>query len=1537
VAIFNRASEGTGNAFWQTQDDMAAAANAMLATDPAQDYFGDSLDSDQAFIEHIYLNTLNKTADDDAEGIAFWVGQLEDGASRGEVVADLVQAIESYGPDGENYDPEDAATVAAYNQFTNRVEVSNYMAENVDNPPANYAQSTAFDEDLVVTDDPATVTSAQEAVDVLAEAEDDDDPGVEGETFTLTADTDRGEDFTGTADNDFFDAPITQNPWAGGVSNSLSSADRLDGAAGTDTLHAELVPEYFGVTGDNQIDIQPHTTSIENVTFEAREINFDNVGNDNPNDTITVDAKWMTDINKIGSKFSDGNLIIENLTTLTSADALRNTDSITITMDHTDNVNTDGDASDLTVYFDEDYLLSDQSVQSQAIYYLLDQDADLENTDVDEDGVVDLLANINTNGLRFTVDGGPEQVIEFDQALLEDGSILNHDDFVAALQDSLDALIAAGDVPADTTLTVDNTMTRTTFLDDGSVSSPIPAIVLESQSTTGLESVGFLWVEELSGEFNVYGRLADEEGTEDNPVAINVELHKVGRDNEGGDLEIGGKHDEGIPDFYVDVLGDEDKPSNLGTITTNAGFLENVYISTHADYVDGETWASLTIRDGFTGQASVDLVDADDFLGDLTLGSDTAVNDLVVLTAQGGGDVWFDGDVDASGNAYSYTTGGGDDIFNIDLHGDAVDTIGESFSIITNAGEDEVYVDSTAADPQIDVSQTTMEILDNLSIATGSGDDSVELQNNYRFNINAGAGSDFVYIDSEATDGDTGTWVFSAATGPATFVDRVLYQADLTVTFAGFESTVRVETDADGNFIADQITINNAIKAAIDDSPELSRLLEYEDGTAEQQLTVNSLIDGDNNLAIELFQPEVVETGATGTQVNLSTGHVTALGNGLVMTGVAADSDAVATAADVVAEMGTAGALEGNIDETGVLNADFLAADDGGSGNATGAGNVNFSVINMANGANDLVVLDSNVNSANVLVIDQTFGKVSVVNYFDVSPDEAALADVGNHAVDYTAYLSNETSATDSVLSQVDVAVTLNTLAGNDPTSTDAAANSVNMFRFDSTVDTAETFDNLTGSILLDALNDAAEAYGGIAAADLSADYTADLVGTTQHHIVKVENDENLGEYKVFYLTSSTDDDGEAEDGDFTSATLLGTVDFGASINFQLVGSTAWETLIETLIESADIGSGVDGDVYPNVFTVDEAAAADAAGVLPADYDLEDTATNLAGADAAILDDAEDITATDAATVAEAEVIADADNNGNTTYDVSDTLAAVLDGAAEALAADKNGLADADTITVELDGGDEVVEFNNLTAGGAATTIDFVDDAATLTETEFDLIDADGLDFNTDNVITIEADGVADGDISVAGGLAAEFVLVGDANANVLVGSDQDDTIDGGADADTITGGEGADTMEGGDGNDTFVIASGDGTVATDSVAGLDSITDFTSDSGAADQIDLTGITVAAVNIAVTGSVEEASFVDDMNTLLAVAGGDGFDTDNDSDISAALVTANAGDQNGETFLAIDVDGDDAFTTADIAIVMTGITETSTFDINDFVA
>jgi uncharacterized protein (TIGR02145 family) len=161
VSIFGRASEGEGNAYWQSQSDMATAASAMLDTDAAKNYFGANLNTNQAFIEHIYLNTLNKTISDDFDGISYWVNMLNAGTSRGEAVATLIRAINDYAPGGPNYDPDDTATVAAYNQFMNRVVVSNYIAENVYTAPDDWETSTSFSHGMVVTDDPATMVAAK--------------------------------------------------------------------------------------------------------------------------------------------------------------------------------------------------------------------------------------------------------------------------------------------------------------------------------------------------------------------------------------------------------------------------------------------------------------------------------------------------------------------------------------------------------------------------------------------------------------------------------------------------------------------------------------------------------------------------------------------------------------------------------------------------------------------------------------------------------------------------------------------------------------------------------------------------------------------------------------------------------------------------------------------------------------------------------------------------------------------------------------------------------------------------------------------------------------------------------------------------------------------------------------------------------------------------------------------------------------------------------------------------------------------------------
>lgn len=175
VALFGRASEKEGNIFWRDQGSIVEIADKMIASDAAKDYFGSSISSNQNFIEFIYANTLNKTVHEDPEGIAYWVESLET-HSRGEVVVGLINAISNYAPGSDVYNSMSIAdkekTENAYNQFKNRVEVSNYFADTLDNTPSDWKVSTSFNNNLNVTFDYNTVLKAKSLGDSLVNSVD---------------------------------------------------------------------------------------------------------------------------------------------------------------------------------------------------------------------------------------------------------------------------------------------------------------------------------------------------------------------------------------------------------------------------------------------------------------------------------------------------------------------------------------------------------------------------------------------------------------------------------------------------------------------------------------------------------------------------------------------------------------------------------------------------------------------------------------------------------------------------------------------------------------------------------------------------------------------------------------------------------------------------------------------------------------------------------------------------------------------------------------------------------------------------------------------------------------------------------------------------------------------------------------------------------------------------------------------------------------------------------------------------------------------
>ncbi len=308
VALFGRASEGEGNTFWQAEANQATAANAMLATSAASTYFGTSLNSNQAFVEHIYLNTLGKTATQDPDGIAFWVSALATN-SRGFVVAELIKSA------------TDVATAgAAQDQFNNRVEVSNYMAATVQAAPADYATSTAFTSAakptgaLNVTNDDATVTTAKAEVDTLT---------IDGTTFTLTTGTDS---FVGTAASDLFTS----------ANGTLAAADTILDSSSTDhdIMNAEVT-----VNG-----LAPRLQNIETINVNGK---YTTTGIDLASISGTTDLNLTTSI--VGGTATVTNAATINAANINAGSSI-STLSVTATASGTrGTVNVNGGAANVLV------------------------------------------------------------------------------------------------------------------------------------------------------------------------------------------------------------------------------------------------------------------------------------------------------------------------------------------------------------------------------------------------------------------------------------------------------------------------------------------------------------------------------------------------------------------------------------------------------------------------------------------------------------------------------------------------------------------------------------------------------------------------------------------------------------------------------------------------------------------------------------------------------------------------------------------------------------------------------------------------------------------------------------------------------------------------------------------------------------------------------------------------------------------------------------------------------------------------------------
>ncbi|WP_291321195.1 hypothetical protein [Desulfonatronospira sp.] len=235
--------------------------------------------------------------------------------------------------------------------------------------------------------------------------------------------------------------------------------------------------------------------------------------------------------------------------------------------------------------------------------------------------------------------------------------------------------------------------------------------------------------------------------------------------------------------------------------------LETVNIYTHPDYVDGETFADLTIGNSNTPAYSMlDVVnfDASEFLGTLT------VNYAVIQ----------------SPDNYTYELGNTDDTLDLHVFDNALFQQNTSLSIIGNNGDNTInvnYGQAAGVDGQ------------NTLIRTGNGDDTVvisavpptQVWDGPITDIRTGTGNDAVFLNGhrEFCNIDTGEKTIYQNTGAEYF----FFGGHLQVTLAGLESEwIAIDWNRN-DFTTTNAQLKQAVRDAIDSRPDLAALVDYED------------------------------------------------------------------------------------------------------------------------------------------------------------------------------------------------------------------------------------------------------------------------------------------------------------------------------------------------------------------------------------------------------------------------------------------------------------------------------------------------------------------------------------------------------------------------------------------------------------------------------------------------------------------------------------------------------------------------------------
>lgn len=711
----------------------------------------------------------------------------------------------------------------AVQALTNKVEVATYFATTQLDASSDFASLQAV---LANVDETAASVTTQKTL-------------IDADLDSATQNMTTGQDnLTGSGGNDGFTAWIFDN------ANSAQSGDMIDGGSGTDTLYAEI--------GNSQdFAIKLHTDSVEVAHFEVQAESTDSSDNDIQNGSddgidqgVQVDAQDMNGTVEFWSTDSRASLTVEDV----------RENSNTVTLGWRD---TDAGSVNFETYFDTQHITAPSAVTADSQLFL--ELLDLEGMATDGDP----LLNNPYVGVSFTVDG-----VTF-QAAGDTAVTSSYSDLVDALNFALDA-------QGLTTITASLGSAFTAINSDDGLSYGGTTIVLTNTGPEELGTGGWIADGILPADSNLHTtQSTTPPATSTELTQVDVIFDNVGRGSMSHDFVAGNisqgaySGSQGIQQFNIDI----DRDSWVNEVRSTNNTLEEVFLESI----------------GSEGEARIDV------LNDVRVFDATAMTNDVTLSATLDETViakYFDLEDTATDEttdniSFEYDTASGDDTVNLTVSQEAASYEDFALAITTSSGADTVRLEVNNLDSDLDTAWVAdQEALDNITITTGSGNDTVTTFGGGSATINTGSGDDTVYSDNSGIDNQAATWLFNAANidlgdiqGQGVGTAQVLIGAQLTVTFSsgstgagvdaadavalttGFESTVTIGTDANG--FGDEASINQAIKNAINNDATLSELLLAEDGP-NHSLVVTSLVDGvfgAQDLDVAIVARDVDEVG----------------------------------------------------------------------------------------------------------------------------------------------------------------------------------------------------------------------------------------------------------------------------------------------------------------------------------------------------------------------------------------------------------------------------------------------------------------------------------------------------------------------------------------------------------------------------------------------------------------------------------------------------------------------------------------------------